>query len=221
MKKVLPIALAFALSAAAGSAQAVNISFTGNFNLDDDVQLFNFTTDGVSEVFLVSYGYGGGTQADGNVVSDGGIDTILTLFDSTGALINSNDDGSSTCFSNASAVGGSGGNADPGTGATFDTCLSSVLAAGDYTVAVTQFNNFANGPNLSNGFLRDGDTTFTSSFGCSNGIFCDVTQDNRTSAWAYDILNVVNATQVSEPWTLSLLAGSVLVAGMRTRRRRI
>lgn len=168
---------------------ATNLSFTGTFTADDDVQLFNFTTDGTSSVTLRTYSYAGGVQADGNVVSGGGFDPILALFDSAGNLIAEVDDDSSGTVAE-----------DPNTMSSFDTLLSGVLAAGDYTVAVVQFDNFANGPTLSDGFVMQGDPFFTAlTGGCSNGQFCDVNSANRSNEWAFDILNVVGATQVPIP----------------------
>jgi hypothetical protein len=62
-----------------------------------------------------------------------------------------------------------------------------MLAAGNYTVSVMQYDNFANGPNLSNGFRENGNTNFTARFGCSQGFFCDVTGSNRDGHWAFDM----------------------------------
>lgn len=189
------------------SAVPTDFSFTGTFGGDDDVQLFFFTADGASSVTLRTYGYAGGVQADGNVVSAGGFDPILSLFDSTGSLIAENDDGF--------------GPADPSTGASFDAEFSQVLAAGSYAVAISQYDNFAIGPDLSDGFALTGDPFFTAFNGCSNGQFCDVSGvspfDNRTNEWALDILNVETAV-IPEPSTgLLVLMGLV---GLRVPRRR-
>jgi uncharacterized protein (TIGR03382 family) len=223
------IGLAVLLCAAAGGSQAalLNFSFSGTFSQDDDVQLFNFTADGASTAYLVSYAYGGGTQADGTVWSQGGFDTILALFDATGNLVTQNDDGSGSCFSGAEALvpGIDAGNSDTNTGALYDTCLSSVLAAGMYTVAVSQYDNFPNGPTLSDGFVRDGQGNFTASFtDCTQGSFCDVTGTpvftNRTNAWAFDILNVEQASQdMPVPGSLALAGIGLLALRLRRRRR--
>jgi len=129
---------------AATGANAATFSFAGTFAQDDNVQLFNFETESESDVTLRTYSFAGGTQADGNVVSPGGFDPILSLFDSTGALIANNDDDMD------------GGSVDPVTGVAYDSFLTTALAPGNYTVALTQYDNFASGTDLSDGFLYDG-----------------------------------------------------------------
>jgi hypothetical protein len=198
-----------------GGASALDFSFTGAFGLDEDVQLFTFTADGVSAVTLRSYSYAGGTQADGNIVPTGGFDPILNLFDSTGALILQQDD---DLQDNAICDGSS----DPNTGECWDVFSVQVLPAGNYTVALTQYDNYANGPNLSDGFLEAGQGNFTGALaGCSNGSFCDVSGDapfdNRTNEWAFDILGV--QTAVPEPTTATLVALGLGALGMIRRRR--
>ncbi len=215
MRKLL---FTLAALASASLAHAGSFSFTGSFNQDDDVQLFSFTVGAPSNVTLVSLGYAGGVNAAGNTIAQGGLDTILALFDGAGNLIGQNDDG--VC----GAVP-----ADSATGACWDTYLFLPnLAAGTYQVAVMQFDNFAAGSNLADGFVRQGQGNFTGALGgCTNGSFCDVTGvapgNNRTNQWAFDILGVESASQggneVPEPSTWALMgAGLAAVVGLRRRK---
>jgi hypothetical protein len=216
------IAMALFL-AVPGSAFAtpMNYSFTGTFSSDDDVQLFNFTADGASTVRLISFGYGGGMQSDGNNVVAGGFDPILALFDGVGNLVGQNDDsGSST----TGACGIDVVTPDPITNQQWDTCFDQTLAQGSYTVAIMQYDNFAIGPTLAAGFTYAGDPFFTNVInGCSNGQFCDASGDpagsNRTNAWAFDIMNVETAEAVPEPSIIALFGLGLLGLGLAGRRK--
>ena len=213
-------AAAAALALYSTSAQALDVSFTGSLAADDSVQLFNFSVGAPSSVTLRTYSYAGGVQANGNVVSAGGFDPILALFDGAGNFIDQNDDGSGVPI-------------DPSTGNAFDTLLTtSPLAAGNYTVAVMEYDNFANGPTLADGFTRDGQGNFThTAFGaCAYAAFCDVDGNGRTSNWAFDILNVSsaalvdgapgNVSAVPIPAALPLLMSALAWLGFFGYRRR-
>lgn len=215
----LCIALLFALSP---SAKADSFSFTGNLATGDQVLLFNFTVGASSLVTLETLSYAGGTNAAGTVIARGGFDPILALFDSTGALINQNDDGGSLVPADI-------------TGVHYDTFLQSLLAAGSFTVAVMQYDNFANGPNLSNGFQNTGNPNFATAFNggtCGTNQFVDVAgagaNSCRDSHWAFDILGVNSATgpgggggtQVPEP-NVSLLLGIGLLGVVALSRKAI
>jgi hypothetical protein len=201
---------------AADDARAGNFSFSGSFTQDDNVQLFNFNVGSTSTVTLLTYSYAGsadqnlfgppgaGTNSAGQTIPGDGFDPILALFDSTGAFINQNDDG------------GSNVPVYVATGARFDTFFTQTLNPGTYTVSVMESNNFANGPNLSDGFAQQGNGNFTGAAfgGGSNLPFFDATFTERDGHWAFDILNVDSGSEVAaipEPSTLDL---SSIVLGM-------
>lgn len=169
-------------------------SFQGTFAKDDDVQLFTFTADGVSTVTCRSFSYAGGVNGAGATIARGGFDPILAIFNSDGVLVAQQDDGTSIPE-------------DPMTGEYYDVHFSTVLAEGDYTVSIMQWDNTALGPNLSNGFLREGLGNFTGDvpdfWGCSQGFFCDTSgaepYNNRDEHWAFDISGVIVAALGGTP----------------------
>lgn len=202
------IAATLALSLAVSVASAANFSFSGTFNHDNDVQRFSFTVGALSSVSLRSWSYAGGTNAAGNAIARGGFDPILALFDATGALLNEQDD------AGCPAV-----DADSVTGSCYDTFFTTNLAAGSYIATVQQFDNFAVGPNLSDGFVHDG--VANQNFA---GGFVDANNDQRDSHWAFDILNVNSASEtgsdVPEPESLALVAlGLIGLAASRRRKQ--
>lgn len=184
--------LAFSLMVAT-PAMAADFSFMGNLDNPNQVVTFDFEVDSPSNVTLRTWSYAGGTNAAGQVISQGGFDPILALFNSSGALIGQNDDGG------CGAVA-----ADSMTGQCWDTFFNSSLAAGNYTVSVAVYPNFAFGPNLSDGFSGAG------SF------------DGRSSGWAFDLLNVGQADQVGavpEPTTWMLMLIGMAGVGFSMRRK--
>jgi hypothetical protein len=218
-----------------GSAPAygANFSFTGSFTGDADTQSFFFTADGVSTATFTAYNYGGGTNAAGTVIPYGGFDPMLFLFDATDTLIRADDDG-------PNPVG-----RDPISGGSFDTNFSQVLPAGNYRIVMAQFHNLPVGliadqfedlptifptglVNFANGF-QETDANFTNNLyhvndvtkqGCSNRQFCDDLGFNRTPAWAFDILNVNQATiaiAVPEPDERGTALAVFAVLGLRCK----
>lgn len=175
------------------AADAADFSFRGTFAQDDDVQLFDFSVLTESTVTLRTYSYAGGTQADGTVIAAGGFDPILTLFDANGDRITDNDDDPLRTITS-----------DPVTGQVYDSLIELVLAAGNYKVALTQFDNFVNGNNLADGFNQTGNSNFTSEFSrcTTDSMFCDFTGNLRTNEWAFDALGVL---PLLEPDAIPLL----------------
>ncbi|SFW27826.1 DVUA0089 family protein [Nitrosovibrio sp. Nv17] len=129
------------LALGAVDASAGDFSFTGNFADDNEVQPFTFTVDDASAVIILrTLSWGGGTSAGGSVVSAGGFDPIITVFDALdGQALWENDDG------------------NPHTG---DSELRIQLWEGDYVVTLTQYDNYIGGFYLSDGFTTTGTVGF-------------------------------------------------------------
>jgi hypothetical protein len=172
------------LAFSSAKSSALDFSFTGNFVHDNDVALFTFTANGTSDVVLKSLSYAGGVNAAGQVIPRGGFDPTLAVFDAAGNLIDVNDDDLTGHV-----------NTDPVTGLAFDVYLDlGSLPAGAYTAALSQYDNKARGPNLSDGFLENGNENFTQKFsGGKPGFFYDATGNQRNGNWAFDILGATSA----------------------------
>lgn len=198
------------LTLAAFSAQAANLTFSGNFTHDDDVQLLNFSLGTDSIVTLRTWSYAGGINTAGNTVARGGFDPVISLFTSVGNVIGQNDDG--YCGSVA---------ADAVSGQCWDAFLQISLTSGSYTVAVTQADNYAVGPTLSDGFTESGQGNFTTAFGsCPN--FNDLSgalNNCRDGHWAVEILGIDSggpSPVVPEPAIpFEIAIGLALIATLR------
>lgn len=164
-------------------ADPIITSLTGSFADPNEVFLYNLSLPIDSDVAIQSWGYGGGTNGAGVMIPSGGFDPIIALFDSTGSLFDQNDDGS--CPPGNSAEG------------CFDPTLNLFLTAGNYTVALSAFFNFPNGPTLADGFFGLGDF------------------NARTGNWAFDVA----VSPVPEPATLFLLGtGLASLASLKRKR---
>lgn len=203
-------ALAFALTAAFGAnaamAAPVDLTFTGTFLKDNDVLKFNFTLTEARDVTIFSSSW-----------DDGGFDPILSLWNSSGNLIESQDDGHNIGSTLVNGVSYTHGN--------WDSYYTRHLEAGSYIVAITQYDNFNKSSLLSDGFEYDDNPNFTFDLGYGpqpffNGVDSVV---GRTGDWTFHVLNVDSAIvqipgDVPEPATIALIGAGL--AGLGAARRR-
>ncbi len=201
--------LLLALASAFSSVEAAPVAvFTGNLTTDDDVFTATVQIDTAGTYRFQSWSYAGGTMADGTVIAAGGFDVILSVFDAAGQLLKQDDDGVDRL--------------DPANGLHFDAGFNLLLDPGSYTLAVTQYDNFAFGPNLSDGFMKQGEGNFTPNLDpnrpCSASSFCDFSHSDarvRTSFFAVDVEHVA---PVPLPPAVGLLTMGVVGLGLRVHR---
>jgi hypothetical protein len=199
-------------------AAASSFSFTGTFLTDDELRIFVFTAPSAN-VTVRTWSYAGGTNALGQVITAGGFDPELSIFDITGGLsassilIDTNNDGAGVAI-------------DPVTGSGLDSLLTlTTLSAGStYALVLSQSGNDP-GPDFGSSFPQAGNPTFTSSFGCGGSMFCDITPAQRNGNWAVDITGVRTAVDTSgptvpEPSPAFLFAAGIGGIALLRRRRR-
>lgn len=207
-------------AALAGPVLAGNVSFTGSFVYDNDVQLFTFSLASDATVTFQTLGYGGGTNVNGQAVAKGGFIPVLQVYFASsgiaqGGIIQPGPD-----------AGGCGSrNLDPDRlFFCMDAFANVPLTAGSYILSLTQSPNDPIGNNLSDGFFYVNavpDPDFNLDPVSLKHFFDASTNKQGTGAWALDIINVDEAAPVGgvpEPASALLVTAGLLLAAIGRRR---
>jgi hypothetical protein len=203
------------------------ISCTGTADTPEDFFLKSFTVSGSSPqaITIQTFGFGGGTNAAGNVISPGGFDSLVALFSSAPETILTaggnpiaSVPGSTQFFPGCPPAGTVliGGSAICG-----DNKLTATLSPGTYTLLLSDANFVAfavsPGPPISS-LLSDGFADL------SGGIFQTCTSSGAcitpNGHFAVDISGVPVST-VPEPTTLALLTSGLGMLVYKRRRLRL
>lgn len=170
-------ALLLLIAASSGQASSGGFSWTGNFARDDDKREFFFSLAQPGVATIRTWSYAGGTNQAGTPIPAGGFDPTVSIFDSNGATVAVNQDGGCGVVA-----------MDAATQSCWDAYLAPSLPAGNYRVVLTQSVNAPASGNLSDGFYFDGAGNFTQAPTGSAPGFWDFYPNQRTSAFALDIV---------------------------------
>jgi hypothetical protein len=197
-------------------AHASAASFTGTLATPEDVFETTFTLSSSSVVTFQTWGFGGGTNAGGQMISAGGFDPLIALFSGPVATATMYTDGSGNPLADAdnllnapwSFVGNCppagmvaiGSDSDCG-----DDFMQVLLAPGTYTLVLTDANDIPNAV-YDNGALSEGFADLTA------GVFqtCDPVSNACISPngnYAVDITSTSGFTP--EPGALWLMAAGL------------
>ena len=223
--------LSVGLLSATASGSTVYLSDIGTLGGPQDVFEATFTLAASDTITFQTWGFGGGTNAGGNVISAGGFDPLIALFSGPVATATMYVDASGNPLADADNLLNSpwsfvghcppagtvaiGVNSDCG-----DDEMQLALSAGTYTLVLSdadyQPNAIYDNGSLSEGFLD-----------LTGGQFqtCDA-RDNTcitpNGNFAVDVVSTRDLANAPEPGALSLLSvGLVTLAGFRqfTKRR--
>lgn len=218
----------FALAVAAAAVSAGTVSYTGVLSSPASSTDFVITLPSAGPVIMQTFGFGGGTNAAGAVIAEGGTNPFLAIFAGTGsgaAILtdgSGNPFGTSLTLTNYESFAGcppAGAPVIGGAAQCGDITMAVALAAGIYTVVLSDGQYVANAV-YSNGTLGEGFTDFTGGSFC-NALINDAECPNRSGAYALDITTPGGGTVVPEPASTELLfTGTIGLALHQALRRR-
>jgi hypothetical protein len=201
-------------------------SYTGTLATSQSVFETTLNVASPADVLLQTFGFGGGTNAQGTVIGPGATDPFLAVFSGTGnaATIltdaSANPFGTSLDLSNFASFAGCppAGTASIGGQATCGDVTMNLgqLAAGTYTIVLSDGQYIANAV-FDNGTLGEGFTDLTGGIFCNlsiNGAACP----NASGAFALDVSVSSAAITTPEPSSILLFLGAGLFALVRCRK---
>lgn len=207
------VAACFVMQAAAGTT-----SYTGTLASSTDTFTVTLDLASAGSVGFQTYGFGGGTNAASVLIPDGGFDPFVGVFLGTGptaVFI----DGTSDIYPNLTSACGPAGTVDIGGAVCGDVAMSLSLAAGTYTVLLTDANYLLNA--INGGTLGDGFTDVTGGvFQTCNTTADGVTCSTRSANWALDVTTPDTTSPVPEPGGLWFLGTGLIILGAAYRRQR-
>jgi hypothetical protein len=196
--------MAGAVGGISASAVTQDFDFTGTFSHDNDIARFYFSVGADSTIKVFSSSW-----------VQGGFDPILAIWNASGQLLAQQDDGGNTGSTMSGGTSYAHGD--------WDSYYSVYLTAGTYSATIGQYDNFAVGLNITQGFTYDANPTFTYNYsGHYAPYFNSVDGTVDTGNYAFHILNVESASGGTVPdaaCTLSLL--SLAFAGLAAVRHRL
>jgi hypothetical protein len=212
LRLTVPLALLTLLPLVSASAAPFSpITRSGVFLTDDAHGNVTFNLASDQTLYFYTTSYAGGPNADGTAAASGGFDPIVSLFNSTGTYVAFNDE-DTTNYNRPKN----------GTGSSLDAYLAQNLTAGNYTLIVTQFYNFAtSGSNINDPFSEDGNSNFTSIYSPSGtGMFYDLKGNQNTGTYTVNVSAAPPAvpeasTTLSLGLMLALGIGSLIVTARR------
>jgi hypothetical protein len=225
VNKRLTRALCLLAATAFGLSAQSTLSFTGTLTSPESFFGATFNLTAADTVTIRTWGFGGGTNALGQVIPAGGFDPLIALFSGPIATATIMTDGSGNPLADAdnllNAPWSFVGNCPPaGTVAigTDNDCgddfMQAAPGAGTYTLLLTDANYIPFAV-FDNGSLAEGFLDFTS------GVFqtCDPVSNaciTPNANWAVDIVVSAQSTATPEPSALPLLSiGLAALAGLK------
>ena len=202
------------------AASGATISYTGTLASPSDTSTtITVNLASAGNLALQTWGFGGGTNAASFVIPAGGFDPFVGVFAGTGSTATFID-GTSDDLSNYGAFQGCppAGTVDIGGAVCGDVTMLFSLAAGTYTVLLTDGGYIPTAVFETNGTLGDGFTDFTGgAFQTCNGTDCIT----PTANWALDITTPDNTASAPEPGGIWVCGVGLMLLAAASRRQRL